>query len=399
MILQHLAQTTICDQVEAAGFACIGIIPAVEAADFHRFEKWLDLGYGGTMEYLSRRREAYRHPSGVLPDCKSIIMLALPYTSHPRTTPAKSSQHAPPHASHLPESGRGTIAAYAAASVDYHDWIHEALSGVVRTLDSMFPNLRSRAVVDSAPLLERHFGNRAGLGWVGKNTLLLNRQLGSYFFLAAILTQADLGTKIMDKAYPKPGANKAANRSEPLAPPDTSLENSDPPLPGLYPHTDHCGSCTACLDACPTSAFVRPHVLDATRCISYWTIEHRGSIPPEMRPEIGDWLFGCDACQTVCPWNRKRDADIVPPLQPDAWSNKTDCTFWLSLTKDEFRRRFRKTPFWRTRLEGMQRNAIIVAANTNCLEALPAIARFLDDEDDGLRETAHWAIAKLTQPA
>jgi epoxyqueuosine reductase len=384
MILQHLARTTICEQAQAAGFACLGIIQASEATDFHRFEQWLDSGYGGAMEYLSRRREAYRHPSGVLPHCKSIIMLALPYASHPRTTPAKSPHPVTNHAPSLAESGRGTIAAYASASVDYHDWIHDALRDIVRSLESMFPTMRSRAVVDSAPLLERHFGHRAGLGWVGKNTLLLNRQLGSYFFLAAILSQADLGSAMMG------GANASIAPHGLSDPIETATKAEPDHLP-----TDHCGSCTACLDACPTSAFVRPHVLDATRCISYWTIEHRGTIPLAIRSELGDWLFGCDACQTVCPWNRKRDVKVIPALQPDAWSNKTDCVFWLTLTHEEFRRRFRKTPFWRTRLEGMQRNAIIVAANTNCHAAIPAITPFLNGDDDVLRETAQWAITKL----
>jgi epoxyqueuosine reductase len=140
---------------------------------------------------------------------------------------------------------------------------------------------------------------------------------------------------------------------------------------------------------------VKPRVLDATRCISYWTIEHRGPIPQEKRQGIQDWLFGCDACQTVCPWNRKRKAHVAEPLRPTNWSQKTDPIFWLTLSEEDFRKQFRHTPFWRTRLAGMQRNAMIVAANTRNQDATQAILPFLDNPDPALNELANWALKQL----
>jgi epoxyqueuosine reductase len=371
MILQQLARQSLRELAESEGFACLGFVAASEAKDFPHLKAWLDHGYAGGMDYLANRIEAYRHPEGVLPGCKSLMILALPYSSHPRTTPAKFPIHSdPPLLPARVESGRGTIAAYAAGAIDYHECTHRALDRLTSKLDSMFPNCKSRGVVDTAPLLERHFAHRAGLGWVGKNTMLLNRQLGSYFFLASVLTQADL---------------IAGNEAIP----------GDQLLSGSIPENDHCGKCRACLDACPTKAFVEPRVLDATRCISYWTIEHRGPVPLEIREQIGDWLFGCDVCQAVCPWNRKRSGEVIPSLRIDDWEEKTDCMFWLQLSSEQFRIRFRKTAFWRTRLEGMQRNAMIVAANTHCVDAIDLLEKFLLHDDPTLRNTAQWALGQL----
>ncbi len=354
MILQQLARRTLDELASDLGFALVGVTQACDAPDFAHFCDWLDRGYAGSMQYLSDRREAYQHPNGILPGCQSLIVLAMPYEPHPRTLPSKQRT-----ASLATEAqGRGTVAAYSAGKRDYHDVMHEHLKKIVAALQTMFPESQSRGVVDTAPLFERQFAQRAGLGWIGKNTLLLNRNLGSYFFLAAVLTTAVL----------EPDAIQAM---------------------------DHCGTCRACLDACPTDAFVEPHVLDATRCISYWTIEHRGEIPVAMRQEIGDWLFGCDACQTVCPWNRKPQVTVHPDLQPHEWNEKTDCLFWLALDETTFRERFRKTPYWRTRLAGMQRNAMIVAANLNCIEATGLVTELLTSSDPMLRETAQWCLGQL----
>jgi epoxyqueuosine reductase len=353
LILEHLARQAIAERATQLGFAQIGWTRADDAPGYERFCEWLDRGYAGTMSYLEGRREAYRHPQSILVGCRTLILLAMPYRPHPRTRQKKQSVHGA-----APATARGTIAAYAVGRRDYHDLIHDRLKELLAMMNGMFPEARSRGVVDTAPLLERDFARMAGIGWIGKNTLLLNRKLGSSFFLAAILTEASLG--------------------------------SDEPF-GL----DHCGTCTACMDACPTDAFVEPHVMDATRCISYWTIEHRGVVPEAMRPRMGDWLFGCDVCQMVCPWNRKVDAVIDSELQPHAWEEKTDCLFWLTLDEATFRRRFRATPFWRTRLSGMQRNAMTVAANIDCQAAIEPIQRFLVSEDPMLRETAEWSLRQL----
>ena len=233
------------------GFALAGVAPAVAPPGADRLGEWLARGYAGDMQYIADRRDAYAHPRHVLEGVRSIIVLALPY---------RTAEPAPAH------PGQGRVARYAWGEVDYHDAIRDSLHQLADYLRELVPGAATRGVVDTAPLLEREFAQLAGLGWVGKNTLLLNRQLGSYFFLAALLTDA--------------------------------------PLDCDAPHAaDHCGTCTACLDACPTHAFPQPYVLDATRCISYLTIEHRGPIPADLRPGIGDWLFGCDICQEVCPWN------------------------------------------------------------------------------------------------
>jgi epoxyqueuosine reductase len=378
-----VARQTIVDLARSKGFASVAIMPASEATDIDRLRRWLDCGYAGSMDYIAARFDAYRHPSGVLPSCRSLIMLTLPYPSHPRTmrpkqpAPGSSSNTMTAPSETLQESGRGTIAAYASGSVDYHDWIRETLGCIVERLREMFPHCRSRIVVDTAPLLERHFAHRAGLGWIGKNTMLIHPERGSYFFLAAVLTEVDL---VAEDSQPSP----------------QSMPQSTPvhwtPLPVA---TDHCGTCTACIDACPTSAITEPRHLDASKCISYWTIEHRGAIPEDIRPHLGDWMFGCDVCQAVCPWNRKRDVDIQPPFAIDSWHEKTDCLFWLQLSPESFRRRFRGTPFWRPRLVGMQRNAMIVAANTHCLEAIPILRTFSVHEDPAMRELAEWALKQL----
>lgn len=381
MILQYLARQQLREQAAELGFEVIGFVPASPTEEFDHLCSWIERGYAGSMEYIASRLDAYRHPEGVLPGCKSLVMLAVPYASHPRTLLSKRQRNHRGEArsdfnsnaddragsdATTPQSpSAGTIASYASGSIDYHDWIHEALRPMVQSIQSMFPGMAARGVVDTAPLLERYFGARANLGWIGKNTLLLNRNMGSYFFLAAVLTQADLGFEETDQEANNKGSG------------------------------DHCGTCTACLDACPTDAFVKPRVLDATRCISYWTIEHRGVIPEERRQSIQDWLFGCDACQTVCPWNRKRSVTIPEPLRPSNWTQKTDPVFWLMLSEEDFRKQFRHTPFWRTRLVGMQRNAMIVAANTLNQAATQAIEPFLNHTDPILKELADWALKRL----
>jgi epoxyqueuosine reductase len=217
--------------------------------------------------------------------------------------------------------------------------------------------VRVRGVVDTAPLLEREFGQLAGLGWVGKNTMLLDRRFGSWFFLAAVLLDCELD-------YDAPA------------------------------EVDHCGTCTACLDACPTGAFPRPYVLDATRCISYLTIELRSAIEPGLRPALGAWLFGCDMCQDVCPWNRKAASDLATFVpRPDLDPVSLAPLFFLD--DDAFRERFRRTPLWRARRRGLLRNAAIVLGNRPTSDALPALARGLRDVEPLVRGASAWALGRL----
>jgi epoxyqueuosine reductase len=213
----------------------------------------------------------------------------------------------------------------------------------------------SRAAVDSSAVLERDLAARAGLGWIGKNTNLLTPSLGSYFFIGVVLTTA--------------------------AP---AFDHRQP---------DRCGTCTACLDACPTRAFVGPYVLDARRCISYLTIEHRGDIPGELCDGLGEWLFGCDVCQDVCPWNRKAEPAREPALRPSGSFGPLESLF--ELDQDAFRARFRGTALARTKRAGLLRNAAIVLANRGERRAVGALSRALGDEDAGVRRAAAWALEKL----
>jgi epoxyqueuosine reductase len=329
------------------GFALVGACPAVSAAGAMRLEEWLKRGYAGKMHYLAERQEAYAHPRHVLEGVRSLLMLGLPY----RTAEPAAVQ---------PDEGR--VARYAWGSVDYHDVIRARLHDLADYLREQAPGAATRGVVDTAPLLEREFAQLAGLGWVGKNTLLLNRQAGSYFFLAALLT-------------------------------DVVLEYDAPHV------ADHCGSCTACLDACPTAAFPQAYVLDASRCISYLTIELREQMPAELRAGVGDWVFGCDVCQEVCPWNGKATLSREAEFEPVEEMNPIQLAELLELDEAGFRRRFRKTPLWRPHRRGLLRNAAIVLGNQRCAAAVPALVRGLNDEEAMVRGACAWALGRMNDEA
>lgn len=321
------------------GFALAGACPAVTPAGIHHFQQWLESGFAGEMSYLSQRRAAYEHPRHVLAGVRSLLLVGMPYRTQEPAAAAK---------------GQGRVSRYAWGE-DYHDLIHTRLKRLVAKLLELEPAAVARGVVDTAPLLEREFAQLAGLGWIGKNTLLLNKRQGSWFFLAALLTDIELGY-------------------------DTPFE------------TDHCGTCRACLDACPTQAFVAPYVLDSRRCISYLTIELRGPVPTELRAGMGDWLFGCDICQDVCPWNHRVSPAPLPALQPAAGMNPVDLIGLFELDDDSFRRRFRHTPLWRPKRRGLLRNAAIVLGNQRCSEARSALLRGLTDSEPLVREACAWAL-------
>lgn len=330
-------------KAEQLGFHLGGICPAVSPRGMAKFDEWLAAGYAGQMQYLSDRREAYDHPRHVLEGTRSIVMLAMPYATEP---PSKTA------------SGTGRVSRYAWGEVDYHDFIRDRLHQLADFLRDFVPEARTRGVVDTAPLLEREFAQLAGLGWIGKNSLLLSKHAGSYFFLAALLTDQELS---YDAAH----------------------------------ETDHCGTCTACLDACPTDAFVGPYVLDATRCISYLTIELQDVIPPELRSGMGDWVFGCDVCQDVCPWNNEAPRSTESNFFPQEDFNPLQLAGLFDLDERAFRDRFRRTPLWRSHRRGLLRNAAIVLGNQQRAEALPALAKGLDDEEPLVRGACAWALGEL----
>lgn len=295
-------------EAQRLGFSHCGIAPATDADSFRDFEDWLDSGYAGEMHYLEKHREARRHPRAILENVRSVIMLGFEYCSKP-------------HGEISPSCGK--VARYAQGP-DYHRLLWDRTGDLAIWLETVVPGIQCRGITDTAPLLERDFARRAGLGWIGKNTMLINPKRGSYFFLAALLTDCVLQT---DRPF----------------------------------NANHCGTCTACLDACPTNAFPRPGTLNATKCISYLTIEHRGTIPLELHELMGDWLFGCDICQEVCPWNRFAGEGALPH---DASLAALDCNEILAMSEDQYRTRFRGTPLLRTKREGLRRNAAIVLKNS-----------------------------------
>ncbi|MBN1395520.1 MAG: tRNA epoxyqueuosine(34) reductase QueG [Pirellulales bacterium] len=293
------------------GFDLAGAAPAVvDREQVERLDRWIADGRAADMDYFARRRDAYRDPSKVLDGAKSVLMLAMNYrTAEPAA----------------PSPGQARVARYAWGE-DYHEVIRRRLDGLIEFHNRLAPDARARGVVDTAPLLEKHFARLAGLGWIGKNTTLINRQFGSWLFLAGMLTTAEL--------------------------------EYDQPM-----QTDLCGSCRACLDACPTGALTGPGRLDARRCISYLTIESRGAIPKEYQAAIGDRLFGCDACQQSCPWNRATPSTAEPAFQPRPGMNPVDLAELQSLDEEAFRERFRHTSLWRAGLDGLRRNAAFVGQN------------------------------------
>ncbi len=334
------------NEARRLGFPLVGIAPAVASTGFERFREWLAAGYGGEMQYLADRAAAYEHPEHVLAGARSVVMLALPYrTVEPST----------------PEAGQGRVSRYAWGD-DYHDVIRDRLHQLADYLRAQQPGATARGVVDTAPILEREFAQLAGLGWIGKNTLLLNRQRGSWFFLAALITDLEL--------------------------------SYDPPH-----GTDHCGTCRACLDACPTDAFVAPYVLDARRCISYLTIELRGPIPAELREPLGDWVFGCDVCQDVCPWNHKVPTVEEPTFTPLTASNPLDLIGLFELSDEAFRARFRHSPLWRAKRRGVLRNAAIVLGNGGDPSAIPALIGGLADSEPLVRGASAWALGRFLHNA
>lgn len=331
-------------QAQALGFVGSGICAAVQPPGLEHLWDWLAAGYAGEMHWFEQRRGAYTHPEHVLAGAKSLLVLAYPY----RTEEPQPAQ-----------PGQGRVSRYA-WGFDYHDVVRKKLRELVKQLQELRPEASARGVVDTAPLLEGEFAQLAGLGWIGKNTLLLNREFGSWFFLAAVLTDVEL-------------------------PPDEPFT------------ANHCGTCRACLDACPTDAFVDAYQLDATKCISYLTIELRENVPEPLRNGLGDWVFGCDICQDVCPWNRKVPAQAESPFTPRDGLNPLNLLELFDLSEEEFRPFFRRTPLWRAKRRGLLRNAALVLGNQGDPQAIPALAKGLQDEEALVRSAAAWALGQMEE--
>jgi epoxyqueuosine reductase len=335
-------------EAKRLGFELAGVASAQPAETYGLFRQWLEAGFAGEMQYLERQEPARAHPQSILSGVRSVVMVGVQYKPS-GDEPAQS----------IP--GLGLVARYARGA-DYHRWMWDRLESLLAWISQRAPGCAGRGVVDTAPLLERDFARRAGLGWFGKNTMLLNKWHGSYFFLGALLL-------------------------------DLVLEGDEQ-------HAgSHCGTCTACLDACPTDAFSGPWQLDARRCISYLTIELRGAIEQELRGGMGEWVLGCDVCQEVCPWNRKAPPASTGVFTREFPDGRVALVELLEMDEAAFRKRFRELPMWRPRRSGMRRNAAIVLGNQGNAAALPALERAALDDDPVVREAAAWAIERIRSAA
>jgi len=336
---------------KVAGFDLCGIAPVGANPELAYFADWIAAGHGGEMSYLESLTEAGELKRSSLqiaaPWARSVVVCALNYNSDER------------YSTECKDRSRGWISRYAWAQQDYHDVLLERLRKLeaeIKTL-SGGEDFRSWCYVDTGPIVERVLAKYAGIGWQGKNTCIINQETGSWFFLGVILTSIAL--------------------------------TPDMPAP------DRCGSCTRCLDACPTNAFVEPYKLDASRCISYLTIEKRGSIPEDLRAGMGNHLFGCDICQDVCPWNREAPASQAGEFQPRPELVNPALSWLAEMTAEDFRATFKGSPVKRTKYSGLRRNAAIAMGNSGDVRFLPQLEKLASDDDETVAEQARWAMEKL----
>ena len=340
-------KTELIAQAESLGFALCRIAPCTAPPHAAEFRSWLEDGRAGEMAWLGRNADRRTDPQLVLPGARSVVVLAMNYWQGRDNDESHERGDAP-------SSFR--VARYAWGD-DYHDLIEAKL----RTLDAWLTARggRQRCYVDTGPMLERDFAALAGAGWHGKSTMLIHPQLGAWFFLAEILTTLD------------------------LAP--------DDPLP------DRCGKCTRCITACPTGAITAPHQLDARRCISYLTIELKGSIPESLRPLIGDRIYGCDDCAAACPWNRFAQASTETAFAAREFVHQWTLRDFLTLDDDGFRALFKKSPIKRIKRRGFLRNVCVALGNTGTAADLPALERAAQDAEQLIAEHATWAVARIRE--
>jgi epoxyqueuosine reductase len=334
-----------------AGFDLCGIAPVQDFPELARFQQWIADGHAGEMKYLESRDESgqLRRASLnlVFPWARSVVVCAVNYN----TAHAYSTQ--------VHDPARGWISRYAWSREDYHETVLRRLREVESNIKELSaPNqIETRSYVDTGPVVERVYAKYAGIGWLGKNTCLINQKIGSWLFLGVIITSLDL-------------------------------------MPDL-PAPDRCGTCTRCIDACPTNAFVGPHQLDSNKCIAYLTIEKRGAIPEELREDIGHQVFGCDICQDVCPWNRKAPTTDKLEFQPREGFINPALVWLAEISEEEFRQVFRGSPLKRAKRDGLRRNALIAIGNGGDSSTLAVVERNTSDANPAVADAANWAANKL----
>ena len=336
-----------------AGFDQAAVAALRPSGQGEALRRWLERGEHAGMEWIARRVEVREDPSRLLEGARSALCVTLQYWPLDGETE--------------PAGDLWPRVARFARGRDYHDVMGRRLKRLAAQIREAFPGCGTRPYVDTGPVLERELAARAGLGAQGKNTMLLSRDRGSWFLVGEVLLTLDL---------------------------ERCGEAAEPPV------TDLCGHCRRCLDACPTGALVEPYRLDSNRCISYWTIEHRGDLPLVAREMIGDWVFGCDVCQEVCPWNaRPRSgrplAGDHPELRLPPERAVVDLSMLLELDREAYVERFRVSPMKRAKLEGLQRNAAVVMGNRGDERYLPALSRTLEQAEPALRRHAAWALGRI----
>ena len=342
------ARTFLTTQIKARarelGFDPVGVAPAEPPEHWAFYLDWVERGYAGEMGYLGRNLERRADPRTVVPGAKSVLCVGMNY--EPRETPSP-----------VDDRPRGRVSRYARAD-DYHDVMVGRLTRLLEEIQALAPSASGRVYVDTGPVLERDFAARAGIGWFGKHTNLIHKEKGSWFFLGEIILTIDL--------------------------------DCDAPV------MDHCGTCTLCMEACPTDAIPEPYVLDSTRCISYLTIELKGAIPREHRVQVGDWIFGCDICQEVCPWNQKqaRPTD-EPEFQAREGVASPDLAEVLGLDQAAFSRQFKGSPIKRAKRRGLLRNAAVALGNTGGVEDVQVLVKSLRDPEPLVRGHAAWALGQI----
>jgi epoxyqueuosine reductase len=338
-----------------AGFDLVGVAPVADAPELEYFPRWIAEGHAGEMKYLETLDEQGRLKRASLaraaPWARSVVVCALNYnTAQPYSTQVAHQ-----------DAGHGWISRYAWGS-DYHDSVMRRLRQVEAAIRTVVgaDGLTTRCYVDTGPIVERVVAKYAGIGWIGKNTCIIHQKLGSWLFLGVILTSLEL-----EAGMPAP---------------------------------DRCGSCTRCIDACPTDALIAPYQLDSNKCISYLTIEKRGALPEdeELRAGMGRHVFGCDICQDVCPWNRKAPATTGAEFQPRPELVNPALDWLAEMSAEEFSRTFHGSPVRRAKLAGLRRNAVIAIGNSGDRKFLPVLDKLAADEDDVVAESAVWARRKLT---